>query len=93
MRFIELDEGLRLRFPGQSEDFSAGFEMGALAAFLSFGLRECTRAISTDDLDQARDIAESLHYRMIPGARHDDGVTVRFVQGGARPALRLVSRG
>jgi hypothetical protein len=93
MRFIELDEGLRLRFPGQSEDFSAGFEMGALAAFLSFGLRECTRAISTDNLDQARDIAESLHYRMIPGAQHDDGVTVRFVQGGARPALRVVSRG
>jgi hypothetical protein len=93
MRFIELDDGLRLRFPGQSEDFSAGFEMGALAAFLSFGLRECTRAISIDNLDQAREIAEGLHYRMIPGPQHEGGVSVRFVQGAARPALRLVSGG
>jgi len=91
MRYIEVDDGLRLRFPGQSADFSAGFEMGALAAFLSFGLRDCTRYISTDNLEQAREIAESLNYRMVLGAADDSGVTVRFLHGVARPALRLVS--
>ena len=91
MRYVEVDEGLRLRFPGQSEDFSAGFEMGALAAYLSFGLRECTRAISESNVEQAREIAESLGYRMVPGSARDGVVTVRFLQGGMRPALRVVS--
>jgi len=91
MRFIEVDDGLRLRFPGQSADFAAGFEMGALAAFLSFGLRDCSRVIAAENLDQAREIAEGLNYRMIPGAAHDSGVTVRFLSSACRPSLRLVS--
>lgn len=90
-RFIEVDQGLRLRFPEQSEDFSAGFEMGALAAFLSFGLRDCSRVIAADNLEQARAIAEGLDYRVMAGAEQDGMVTVRFVHGQARPALRLVS--
>jgi hypothetical protein len=92
MRFIEVNEGLRLRFPGQSRDFSAGFEMGAIAALMSFEPREFTRVIATANLDQAREIAERLNFRMIVGAETGMEVTVCFSRQ-TKPTLRVVARG
>lgn len=90
MRFIEVSEGLRLRFPGQSWDFSAGFEMGAIAALMSLEPRDFTRVIASANLAQAREIAERLNYRVIVGQAEGDEVTVCFSRH-AKAKLRLVS--
>jgi len=92
MRFIEVNEGLRLRFPGQSRDFSAGFEMGAIAALMSFEPREFTRVIPIANLAQARELAERLNFRTIVGKETGMEVTICFSRH-AKPTLRVVARG
>lgn len=97
MRFIEVNEGLRLRFPSQSQDFSEGFEMGAITALLSLDLQGFSRPIALANVDQAREIAESLGYRMSLGAPGKGEVVASFARPSAkpaqpsRPALRLVA--
>jgi hypothetical protein len=90
MRHIHLDDGLRLRFPGRSEEFDQGVEIGMLAVLMDQGEREFTRWISRANMDQARAIARQLDYHVVEGNGDDDWVSLSFRQGSAKPALRLV---
>jgi hypothetical protein len=90
MRHIHLDEGLRLRFPGRSEEFDQGVEIGMLAVLMDQGGIEFTRWISRANLDQARALAKQLGYHTVEGNGDRDWVNLTFRQSQAKPALRLV---
>jgi hypothetical protein len=94
MRHIHLADGLRLRFPGRSEEFDQGVEIGALAVLMDMGHREFRRWISTANLAQARALAKQLGYHVVVEASDDEWSELVFRYGTARPQLRLVhSRG
>jgi hypothetical protein len=90
MRHIHLDEGLRLRFPGRTEEFDQGVEIGMLAVLMDQGVREFTRSISLANADQARAIARQLGYHVVEGAGDAEWVSLTFRHGSAKPALTLV---
>jgi hypothetical protein len=90
MRHIHLAEGLRLRFPGRSEDFDQGVEIGMLAILMDMGHPEFSRCISAENRDQARALAQQLGYRMVEGAGDADWIEMTFRSGPARPQLKLV---
>jgi hypothetical protein len=90
MRHIHLAEGLRLRFPGRSEDFDQGVEIGMLAVLMDLGQAEFSRWISAENRDQARALAQQLGYRMVEGASDADWIEMTFRSGPARPQLKLV---
>ena len=90
MRHIHLADGMRLRFPGRTEEFDLGVEIGVLAVLMDSGLREIQRVISTANLDQARALAEKMGYRLTEGFRDNSEVSVTLRFGQARPALKLV---
>ncbi|RDI58518.1 hypothetical protein [Microvirga subterranea] len=90
MRHIHLDEGLRLRFPGRSEEFDQGVEIGMLAVLMDQGSVEFTRWISRANSDQARALAKQLGYHTVEGNGDGDWISLTFRQGHAKPSLRLV---
>jgi hypothetical protein len=90
MRHIHIADGLRLRFPGQNEIFDLGVEIGVLAALMDQGPREFSRWISSENVEQARALAESLGYRLVPGSTDDAWTEVTLRSGRARPQLRVV---
>jgi hypothetical protein len=94
MRHIELAEGLRIRFPGRSEEFDEGVEVGVAAALMESGLREFSRWTSPESLIQVRELAEKLGYRLVESAADEGWTRVTFRFGQARPQLKIVhSRG
>lgn len=92
MRHIHLDEGLRLRFPGRSEDFDQGVEIGMLAVLMDQELPEFTRWISRVYLSQAEAIAKHMGYRVIEDGGDGDWVDLTFRHNSvkSKPNLRLV---
>jgi hypothetical protein len=90
MRHINLADGLRLRFPGRSEDFDQGVEIGMLAVLMDLGQREFTRWISRASLDQARVLAKQLGYHIVEGNGDEAWAELTFRNGPARPQLKLV---
>ncbi len=54
MRFIHVEDGLRLRFPGRDAAFNEGVEIGILAVNLASGRGEFTLQLSSGTLEQAR---------------------------------------
>jgi hypothetical protein len=90
MRFIEIQPDLRVRFPGQSEEFSLGVEVGVLATLMSGDLREFTHMISPLNVDQVRELAERFGYQIFVGVSAEEKVCVTLARGFRKPALRLV---
>ncbi len=92
MRHIHLDDGLRLRFPGRSEDFDQGVEIGMVAVLMDQELTEFSRWISRTNLSQIEAIAKQMGYRVEHGGGNEDWVDVTFLHGAAKskPKLRLV---
>lgn len=90
MRHIHLDDGVRLRFPGRSEDFDQGVEIGMLAVLMDQGMSDFARWISQSNLDQVRAIAKQLGYHVVEGNRDAEWVELTFRYGTAKPQLRLV---
>jgi hypothetical protein len=90
MQHIDLSEGVRIRFPGRSEDFDQGVEIGILAVLMDLGEREFSRWVSAANLDQIRALARQLRYQVVEGARIGDRIQVILRSGAARPNLRLV---
>jgi hypothetical protein len=93
MRQIEIEDGLRLRFPHRDAAFAEGVEIGVLAVRLAAGPREVTSRISPASLEQARDLAQGLGYRALKTAEGGDWIDVSFTPVHARPRLRLVLAG
>jgi hypothetical protein len=90
MRHIHLADGLRLRFPGRSEEFDQGVEIGMLAVLMDTGAREFRRWIATANLDQARALAKQLGYHVVEGSGDGEWTELVFRFGSARPQLKLV---
>jgi hypothetical protein len=90
MRHIHLDDGLRIRFPGRSEDFDQGVEIGMIAILMDQGMTEFSRWISRGNLDQVRAIAKQMGYRTVEGEGDAEWVDLTFCYGQAKPKLRLV---
>ncbi|WP_445501636.1 hypothetical protein [Microvirga sp. G4-2] len=92
MRHIHLDDGLRLRFPGRSEDFDQGVEIGMLAVLMDQEIPEFSRWISRSNLSQVEAIAKQMGYRIIEAGGDEDWVDITFRHGSikAKPNLRLV---
>ncbi|ANY81598.1 hypothetical protein BB934_05450 [Microvirga ossetica] len=92
MRHIHLDDGLRLRFPGRSEDFDQGVEIGMIAVLMDQGFPEFSRWIARATLSQVQAIAKQMGYRIEEDGGDEEWVEVTFLYGTtkAKPKLRLV---
>jgi hypothetical protein len=92
MRHIHLDDGLRLRFPGRSEDFDQGVEIGMVAVLMDQGMTEFSRWISRTNLSQIEAISRQMGYRIEEGGGNEDWVDLTFLHGMAKskPKLKLV---
>lgn len=92
MRHIHLDDGLRLRFPGRSEDFDQGVEIGMIAVLMDQGLSEFSRWIARSNLSQVEAIAKQMGYRIEENGGDGEWADITFLYGTveAKPKLRLV---
>ena len=92
MRHIHLDDGLRLRFPGRSEDFDQGVEIGMIAVLMDQGLSEFSRWIARSNLSQVEAIAKQMSYRIEEVGGDEEWADVTFLYGTAKakPKLKLV---
>jgi hypothetical protein len=90
MRHIHLADGLRLRFPGRSEDFDQGVEIGMLAVMMDSGEREFSRWVSGANVDQVRALAKQFGYTVVEGQGDQEWIELQFRFGSARPQLKLV---
>jgi hypothetical protein len=90
VRRIHVENGLSLRFPGRDEDFNEGVEIGILATLMSSGQRGFTHWVSSANVEQAREMASQMGYRLTAGAIDGDLTEVILRTGRARPTLTLV---
>ncbi|EIM26141.1 hypothetical protein [Microvirga lotononidis] len=92
MRHIHLDDGLRLRFPGRTEDFDQGVEIGMIAVLMDQGLGEFSRWIARSNLSQVEAIAKQMGYRIEDNGGDEEWADIAFLYGTtkAKPKLRLV---
>lgn len=92
MRHIYLDDGLRLRFPGRSEDFDQGVEIGMVAVLMGEEIPEFSRWISRENLNQVEALARQLGYRIVQGEGGKEWIEVTFRHRRIKPKpnLRLV---
>jgi len=51
MRHIQVEDGLRLKFPGRDETFNAGIEVGLILAQMASGRSEITARFAATTLD------------------------------------------
>ena len=93
MRYIEVEDGLRVRFPGRGEEFDEGVEIGLLVAQLAQGAREFGRMIATSNLAQARDVVERFGCALWVVAEGAETSEIEVSSCRRRPSLRLVRGG
>lgn len=89
MRHIQIDVGLRLRFPDRSPEFDEGVEIGVLAALMSLSAGAFSHRVSTGSLDQVRRLAPKLGYHLVIEASDGEWSDVSFQTGPERPRLTL----
>lgn len=92
MRKIHLEDDLRLRFPGRTEQFDDGVEIGMVAALMALGHRNIERSISVAALETVRSVAQRLGYRVLVQDLDEELVRVTLENTACRPELRIVSR-
>lgn len=90
MRYIQVEDGLRLRFAARDEEFDQGVEMGILVAQMSAGQITFTRSISTASVDQARSLAAKMGYHLVVASADETSAEITFRAGRARPKLTVV---
>jgi hypothetical protein len=90
MRHIEVEDGLRLCFPGRDEEFDLGVEIGLLIAELAAGKAEFTRPLSNGNVEQAREVARQLGYHVRVLGMDEASSDISFSIRKRRPALTLV---
>jgi len=100
MSTIHLTDGKRLRFPGRTDEFAQGVEIGMLAILMNMPMPEFTRRLSEPNLDQVRALADKMGYQLNETAAEDGWIEVNFrfkparpkaTARSATPMLRLVS--
>ena len=93
MRKIEIDEGLRLRFPGRDAEFHDGVEIGTVAALMAVVGGDFRRVVSVDNVEQVRALAEKLGYHLTIPSPEGESLEVSFSTEKPRPKLSLVQSG
>lgn len=100
MSTIHLTDGKRLRFPGRTDEFAQGVEIGMLAILMNMPMPEFSRRLSEPNLDQVRALADKMGYQLRETPLEEGWAEVHFrlkparPKAGARsgaPMLRLVS--
>lgn len=98
MSTIHLTDGKRLRFPGRTDEFAQGVEIGMLAILMNMPMHDFTRRLSEPNLDQVRALADKMGYRLRETPAEPGWLEVNFRFEPARPkaarpatTLRLVS--
>ena len=91
MRTIEVEEGLRVRFPGRSASFADGVEIGILLARLGERRPVIAQSLSAGNAEQVRALAEKFGYRLMLEPSTRDTVQITLTANGIRPKLRVVS--
>ena len=89
MRPIYVEEGLTLRFPARGEEFNQGVEIGIVAVLMAAG-QSFNVSLSLASVDQARELADKMNFRVIVGPIRDHTAHVTFSNTQGRPALTLV---
>ena len=90
MRHIQVEGGLRLRFPGRDATFNEGVEIGLLLAQMASGQSEFTMRVAATTLAQARSLASRMHYRVHVVREDEVGAELMFLTGSRQPKLTLV---
>lgn len=90
MRQIEIEEGLRVRFPARGEEFDQGVEIGIAAVLMTAIGGEFSRTASTESVPQLRSLAERLGYHLELSPAGDGLTAILFKTGRSRPKLALV---
>ena len=89
VRKIEIDEGLRLRFPGRDAEFHDGVEIGTVAALMAVVGGDFRRVVAADNVEQVRALAEKLGYHLTIPSREGESREVSFSTATPRPKLSL----
>ena len=90
MRQIQVEDGLRVRFPGRDEAFDEGVEIGLLLASMATGRPRIPARISEATLDQARDLGTMMGYRIVVEQAEAKFVEITCCSGSSRPTLSVV---
>ncbi len=91
MRKIHVEHGLQVGFPHRSAEFAEGVEIGILAALMATGSPRFHHRISPTTVEQARDLAGPLGYRLMVSDEADGLVQVALSRTSLRPRLSLVA--
>jgi hypothetical protein len=91
MRQIHVDNDLRLRFPGRDANFNEGVEIGLALAAMAAGRPQFSLRVAAATLDQARDLAEKMDYRIVVHQTEGGWAEITCRTAHIRPKLTLVS--
>lgn len=90
MRLIEIEEGITIRFPTRSDEFSEGFEAGLIASALThMPLRHDAR-VAAGAAAPVSKLARVYGYRVIETPDGDGMVRITLLRADQRPRLTLV---
>ena len=87
---VEVEPELRLRFPHRSAEFREGVEIGVLAGLMATGAPMFDHPVSVANLDQARELAVGMGYRVTGSDETDGLVTLCLCRTSVRPKLAVV---
>lgn len=92
MRKVNIENDLRIGFPGRDAGFHDGVEMGMLATLMALGLTEFTRSISDENIEQARVLGQHLGYHLnqVKAQGCEKPAQLTFRDRRQRPKLRVV---
>ena len=88
---VEVEPGLRLRFRHRSPEFVEGVEIGVLAHLIASVTVPFDHPVSSVNVDQARDLAESMGRRAVVIGEVDGVVTLLITRWPLRPRLAVVA--
>lgn len=89
VRQIEIEDGLRLRFPERSAEFDEGVEVGVAAVLMAISAKPFSHRIASATLDQIRTLAPKLGFHLSVESSSEDWSEVTFRRGSPRPRLVL----
>jgi hypothetical protein len=87
---IEIEPGLRIEFPGQSEDFRLGVEVGIIAGELATAPICLIRPLSMANLDQVRELARKFGYRVKVDSQTAGVARISIMPIHQKPSLQIV---
>ena len=91
MRHIHVSEGLRLRFPRRGKDFHAGVETGIAAHLMALGQASFVHKISAENLEQLRELASAMQYRLVVLGGDAESLEVGFNHTRVRPRFSIIN--